>query len=673
MATSDTFTSGRYGGSYGPWLTLKWEAKQQHVASNSTEVEFTLTFHWDHSINKTFRNHPGTLYGESYTATGSATGSKGSKVLHTFKKWIYHDSNGTKSATVSGNVTGLGLTYSGVKVNTMSVSGTMNLNRIARASEIKTAKMGNLINGNGATLNVTSTNHSKDFYHKVSIWDGSVWMWDSLYYKGSPDGKYPVTKEGVNRMLNRMSTTTSKSFWIGLYTYTGNNGSGHIGTTSMYVTANVDDSVKPSSSKFSIGIDGSGYDKTLGEYIQGMTKVTGKYNSSAGYGATIASETFTIRRKTSNTDSQTITGNSGTMSKPVALSGKYEAWGTITDTRGRWVYTNTIDFTVTAYSPPKITNFTAVRNSSTPTTVNISRATTHTVIGTSNHLSFTVQRRPIGGTWANVNTRATGSITASPSGDLTSISTGNSVLASYDFRYVVTDRFGHSAEAIISVATQRVVLDIHKNEGIGIGKIHEKGVLDVDGEAFYRGKITLEADNSGSVLNLMGNTPTGHGYLSFFGSDNVRKAYTGFGSTSGKDFQVTNESGGDLNLKTSGSGKLLYNGTEILEEGSNSLGEWIKFKDGNMISRGYVRKTLTINQAWGSLYYANVGKIKFPLAFSAVPYVQLINSSAHALFIASAGNNTSRTETGNIDIYRPTSGTSGTYDIGFVAIGRWKN
>ena len=66
---------------------------------------------------------------------------------------------------------------------------------------------------------------------------------------------------------------------------------------------------------------------------------------------------------------------------------------------------------------------------------------------------------------------------------------GLSATNSYEFRFTLTDSLGYSDSQTINVSTARVVLDIHKNEGVGIGKLHERGVLDVDGTVYMNGKI----------------------------------------------------------------------------------------------------------------------------------------------------------------------------------------
>ena len=486
MASSGTFTSGRYGNSsWGPWLTLAWSQVSQSVANNTTTLDLTLRFHWSANINYIFHSRTGTLQGNSYTYSGSASGTSGSRVLKTQRVTITHNSNGAKSVTLSGNITGLGLTYSGNRINTMSVSGTANLNTIPRASTLSAFSFNaNLKNGTANQINYTIDRKSSGFRHQIQLRDGNttVKQWDNIDSNGA--STLPLTATEVNTLLNRMASSTTKSYTLRVATRSGNNG-GWIGSAvSRNATATVHADVKPTVSAVTLSQTGN---PVSSHTLQGFSKIKASFTRSAGYGATISSSSIQVRRRSGGADSQTINSNDGTTSNSVALNGVYEARGTARDSRGRTTNTAWATITVTPYSAPTITNFSAVRNGSTPERVDISRTTTHTVLGTSNHLTYTIQRRQGTGAWTNVNTGATGTVTTSgATGSATS--TGNSVTQSYEFRLVVQDKLGGKAESIQTVSTQRVVLDIHKNEGVGIGKVHEQGVLDVSGAFYLNGK-----------------------------------------------------------------------------------------------------------------------------------------------------------------------------------------
>src|SRR5699024_10714103 len=463
------------------------------------------------------------------------------------------------------------------------------------------------------------------FYHLLSIYDGSTWVWDTGYFKGSPATNYSIPSATVNKMLNRMKSTTSKNFRVKLRTYTGSGGSGLIGESARNMTVNVHSNVTPSASGISVAISGSGRDKTINKYVQNITRVTSSFNSSAGYGASVSSRNIVIRRVSGSADSQTISGASGTTSREVRNNGTYEAIGTIKDSRGRTATSRTT-FTVQAYSPPRITSFTGVRNESNQTIVKLNRAGSWSHLGGSNNLTIRLKRRRGSGAYTNVVADATGT-NGTYGADVNS--TGYDVTLSYDFRLYVVDTFGKSAESIISIGTARVLFDKHKDLGIGIGKLHERGELDVAGSAHFKGKLTAEVDTSGSAIQLVSDVPTGHGYISYRGSDDIRKAYVGFGGVEGdtnKHFHINNEQNEDIRFITKG--RLRYNWDDIVGSGSNLNGYWVRFYDGTQICwRRWSIATTTSGTGYPTI--SKVERLSFPNQFSSVPAVTLAGEPAY--------------------------------------------
>ena len=700
MATSGTFTSGRYGNSYGPWLTLAWTQVSQSVANNTTTLDLTLRFHWDRSIAYTFHNRTGSVQGNSYTYSGSASGTSGSRVLKTQRVTITHNSNGAKSVTLSGNITGLGLTYSGNRINTMSVSGTANLNTIPRASTLSAFSFNaNLKNGTANQINYTIDRKSSGFRHQIQLRDGNttVKQWDNIDSNGA--STLPLTATEVNTLLNRMASSTTKSYTLRVATRSGNNG-GWIGSAvSRNATATVHADVKPTVSAVTLSQTGN---PVSTHTLQGFSKIEANFTRSAGYGASISSSSIQVRRKSGGADSQTINSNSGTTSNPVSLNGVYEARGTARDSRGRTTHTAWATITVTAYSAPTITNFTAVRNGSTPATVNISRTTTHTVLGTSNHLTYTIQRRQGTGAWTNVNTGATGTVTTSgATGSATS--TGNEVTQSYEFRLVVTDKLGGRAESLQRVSTQRVVLDIHKNEGVGIGKIHERGALDVDGRAYFRGNLYVNDVNTSNAQQLS-DYLTASGLVSadtiqfwqslpqgkyFIYPGNIPNQPESYGvidhTTFGGDFNTvfyTQPTGAIYRKSGNNADNYAWRLIDRPESGSNSSGHWARFSDGTQIC--WWERTIGSDPfgAYGSSSWTDINRTDtltwtYPASFTSTP------SLSGGANLSGAGVGSRRGSTVGFDGVGSTNASyqlfqigsskfTGTAYINLIAIGRWK-
>ena len=121
-----------------------------------------------------------------------------------------------------------------------------------------------------------------------------------------------------------------------------------------------------------------------------------------------------------------------------------------------------------------------MRDKTESNTVLVTRVGRWSSLGTGtaslNNLTISVQRRlSTSSTWESIEniTGDTGSFSTSVN------STGNADSSSYEFRITITDTFGKKATALVKVPTSIVELTISKGKGIGVGKIHEKGAIDV--------------------------------------------------------------------------------------------------------------------------------------------------------------------------------------------------
>lgn len=698
MATSGTFTGSRGGNSYGPWLELDWARQQIDIPNNRSLIRLTLRLHASNSLRFS-TNKSGNLHGSSFTYTGGFSGT-GSKVLRTRDVWVNHNSDGSKSQSFSASFN-IAVGWSGSTLSSISVSGVANITAIPRASTLSAFSFASHLKPSTAVnINYTIDRKSDNFRHQIQLRDGShvVQTWDNVSSNGS--STVQLSTANVNSLLNRMSNVTSRSLTLRVATRSGVSG-GWIGSAvTRSATATVDSSVKPVVGELTIGQTGN---TVSSHYLQGISRVYGFFTGSEGFGATMTNSSITVRRKTTENDVQTINSDSGTTDKTVSLTGTYQARGTARDSRGRTAHTSWVEFTVTPYESPKITNFTAERRTATPTTVDISRSGTHTHLGGSNVLTYTVQRRIGTGSWYNVNTNASGTSTSS-SFSGTSRSTSNSVTTSYDFRLVITDMFGESAESIVSVSTQRVVLDIHKNEGVGIGKVHERGVLDVNGTIYTDGEIKLQnSDYPENEIALISHTLTGgnpgieitsnknpHGYAYIDFNTTRPTSADGRGDArilvSHGDPYVDGEGimrlqSGTVRLTASREieldGDVFVNGEEAVKYYSNSLGNYIRFYNGiqicwtndlqNPAGMGYVRGTTAITR----MVTSNNIRVEYPAKFVGLPAVTVSGnvSGLHASVATANGSN-------NNDYFylrfigEDYSTQGGRYN--YIAIGRWK-
>jgi hypothetical protein len=113
----------------------------------------------------------------------------------------------------------------------------------------------------------------------------------------------------------------------------------------------------------------------------------------------------------------------------------------------------------------------------------------------------------------------------------------------------------------------------------------------------------------------------------------------------------------------------------IIERGSNSNGEYVKYADGTMIST--VRKLFSNISLSSNDESRLVNQLPFPVGFVSAPYTNAIFNSSNSSTGAGAGLVISRTGSANSTTVRDfdvwSLNTSGTFNLSFdfIFIGRW--
>ncbi len=145
----------------------------------------------------------------------------------------------------------------------------------------------------------------------------------------------------------------------------------------------------------------------------------------------------------------------------------------------------------------------------------------------------------------------------------------------------------------------------------------------------------------------------------------------GLNSTNG-DITTVNSSKNVLvqnDLKVSGS---IYQGNApIIESGSGSNGNWVKYADGTMICYNRESFTPSSMSAYGSIYYSNALTWNFPQAFTSAPIVNFNIEGGTGIYWQIGSSATASTTKAYT---RVGSGTAATVaiDISEMAIGKWK-
>lgn len=676
MAMNDSIIGSQYGGSTGPRLVLDWEILNQEISNNRSRVRLTLKLVASHRVSFS-TSKSGVLNGSSFNYTKGASGT-GTWTLATRTFWVNHNSDGKKSISFSGSFN-IAITFAGQRINTMSVSGTANLEEIPRASTIYNFYVQNDLEPNkSAEIYYNVTRKLGSYYHQIKFYEGGeeIIQWQNIDSDGPSSLIIPADK--VNEILENNPNSTSLSFRLRIATRESYNGSFIGSADSKNATGKISDNVIPQANSVSPNISGNGIDKSaIGSYIQGKSRVNVSFSPVAGYGATVNTTQIIVRRKNDKADSQTISGNSGTTSRAVRLGGTYEVVAQVWDSRGR-SNQSIRDITVEAYSKPRITNFKASRNTTNTNRVDVAFVTEWENLGEGNEITVRISRREKGGNWSNLVTRYDSS--GSYADNYSNYS--NSDLTSFEYRLSVSDLFQESTVAVVTVPTQKVVFDVHQNEGVGIGKFHERGELDVAGEAYFEGNIIMEplpgAERPG--LELISRDLNGHSYVEFYGSDKRRKGYIGIPTASRGDVEIGSDN--DVTIKADrlrmnpGDASSFYDFWHDgnVERGRNSNGDWIKFPNGVMICYMFTSSPVSVPfSAWGGMYRGFI-QDTFPQIFNEAPKVILEGKPGRdaSMLMNSYMIDNITNSTVKVVALTNDSRSNKILERGYVAIGRWK-
>lgn len=491
MATSGTIIGTKSG--TRPFLELDWTALKQEISNNRTQVQLKLYLRVTHNISYNAR-YTGVLQGASFTAAAGTLTKPGRYLLAQRTIWINHNGDGTKTQSFSASYN-IGITWSGTYYSSISVSGSGTLNTIPRASGFTAFGLNTttLSGGTANTVTYTLDRKSSSFSHAMTLKLGSytVASWTDSS-TGARTRSLSATE--VNNIINRVPNGTSGTLTLTMQT---KNGSSNIGSSvSRTRTFSLNSNIKPTVSGLTKSISGSGRDKTINKYVQGISRVAVSFNSAGTYSSTIKSNKITISR---SGQTVSISSKSGT-SAVLTQAGTYTITAETTDSRGRKGTASTT-IVVDAYSSPKISTFTANRKISPASTVDIKRVGTFSVLGGNNSVKYELVRKTgststtlYTGTWDNENSSGKFDGSWSP--------TGNADSSSHEFIFTITDTFGRKATANDMVGTSFQELTIARGKGIGVGKVHERGVLDVAGEAYLSGDVFVNDVNLSRVQSF---------------------------------------------------------------------------------------------------------------------------------------------------------------------------
>ena len=505
------------------------------------------------------------------TVTSNKSADIGGKTLLGTRTWtVNHNDDGTASVGISFSYSN-GLNSSGTyTTKTGSGSATVRLDTIARGSSISLSRSSATIGSDSITVNITR--NSSAYKHKVKLILG-----DTTYLLAeNVDTSYTFTPS--MSYCNKITTATSGTATIKVETLTGTNGS-WIAETTKTLTLNVPSNVVPS-----VGISVVANNQTNGVSVAGKTTFTVKpVNANGSYGSTITSYSITGGNLNSVSPNGAITDTLN--------AGDYTFVVKVTDSRGRTAEASKVE-TVHAYSSPTISarafrcNKDGTESSSgVYIAVNFSWEITNLANNNSNAKQYFIQYKTSSA--SSYTTSVDWTNLSSYSGSMTKVlSQTFSTTSSYNVQLKVKDSFG-TTTSTLSVSTISALLNIERN-GVGVGKIHENGALDVAGTIYMNGQPVMTSLERPASGNWFKGTPS-------IGSDGVMEVgkYIDFHSsnTETADFSVrlttngsTLTSSGTLEapiIKATGNGKsgeLGTGGGDVYLHNTNGNSYW-QFKD----------------------------------------------------------------------------------------------
>lgn len=507
-------------------LTCEWTSTANTSANTSSVTAkvylngngyTTSSSYWSCVINGT-------------TVTSNKSASIGGKTLLGTRTWtVNHNNDGTASVGISFSYSN-GLSSSGTyTTKTGSGSATVRLDTIARGSSMSLSRSSATIGSDSVTVNITR--NSSAYKHKVKLILG-----DTTYLLAeNVDTSYTFTPS--MSYCNKITTSTSGTATVKVETLTGTNGS-WIAETTKTLTLNVPSSVVPS-----VGISVTANNQVNGVNVANKTTFTVKpTNASGSYGSTIKSYSITGGFLNGTSSSGATTGTLG--------AGDYTFVVKATDSRGRTAQASQ-KVTVHAYSSPTISARAFRCNSSgtessngTYIAVNFSWEITNLASNNSNAKQYFIQYKTSSA--SSYTTSVDWTNLSSYSGSMTKVlSQTFSTTSSYNIQLKVKDSFG-TTTSTLNVSTISALLNIEKN-GVGVGKIHENGALDVGGA--IHGTNILKLTANGKSIQL---------------------------GTGGSDVYVHNTSSGKY-LQLKDDGTLRYDNNLIYHEGNTNgptSGNW---------------------------------------------------------------------------------------------------
>ena len=479
MSLSGSQSINIHGGAHT--LIVEWSASQ-NIGGNYSTVTANLYIKGNYSYSTIYSGSVAKSVAlvingnrKSGTARIDISGTE-KRLLLSHSVNVGHNADGTKSFRLEGMLNSQ-ITWSGTYYGSEEwTRQDWSLNAIPRASTFNQSATTFNMDGEG-TIYINPANAS--FKHKLYMHFGNK---RPLLKDNPPVNQNFTVRFNASEFASQIPNTTSGVGTLTLETYNGNT---LVGSSSRQTYLNLPSNYVPSQPSVSVSDESSvptklGISKTAGIYVKGMSLIRFVCSSSGVLGSTITSYQVQI-------GNQTFSSSNGTIDIDLAKfdvgTGSLNAIVTVIDSRGR-TNSRTVGIKIQIYSAPTINNFSAVRQNNSDTVIITKPVSVSSILnGSTNINSYTVKteyKLTTATSWTVNRTETNSSATLNLS--------GFNVANSYDIRVTLADKLNQTVVQA-SISTAKVLLDFNRDIGVGIGKMHERGALDVGGDSYFGGKV----------------------------------------------------------------------------------------------------------------------------------------------------------------------------------------
>ena len=403
---------------------------------------------------------------------GKSSGTIGSN-LGTSKTWtvptsfITQNPNGNQTCTITCK-TYSGSTYIGSK----SVSFTVGY----YGASTFTLSGGSV----GSSVTASITRNYSGFTHQV------YWKFtgQSSYTSASSSAGTSLTwTPPASTLYALIPSTTKGTLTVLVRTYYGSTKIGSDATKTL--TLSVPSSIVPSLTSVSVSEGNATVTSLIGAYTQSKSKIKTTINGAkAGSVSSISAYSITVKDSAGKTLS-TINASSGT-SGTITSSGTITITGKVTDKRGRTA-SKSVTVTMLAYTAPTISGVSVTRSTDTTALVKGTLSAKSLIVSSTekNSIKYKIGYKKIADTSYTYVTGTSASLSLA----LSKTISGLDATSSYDVIVYGGDVFGYTSTYVpITISTAKVLFDFDvKNGKLGIGKINERGSLDVKGHSYTGG------------------------------------------------------------------------------------------------------------------------------------------------------------------------------------------